>query len=163
MRMTNADGCQPGQHMIYLYDYAGAPWKAQYHVREVMKKLYNATENGYPGDEDQGQTSSWFVLSALGFYSVCPGTGQYAIGSPLFKKVTITLENGRQFIIKANGNSDKNVYIQKAMLNGSVYDKNYIRHSDIMNGGILELNMGGQPETTRGTAPADRPFSLSAR
>jgi predicted alpha-1,2-mannosidase len=149
--------------MIYLYDYAGAPWKTQYHVREIMKKLYNATENGYPGDEDQGQTSSWYVLSALGFYSVCPGTDQYVIGSPLFKKVTITLENGKQFIIKANGNSDTNVYIQNAVLNGSVYRKNYIRHSDIVNGGILELNMGHQPETSRGTAPADRPYSLSVK
>jgi predicted alpha-1,2-mannosidase len=158
-----AHGNQPIQHMVYLYNYAGAPWKAQYHARDIMKKLYNATENGYPGDEDQGQTSSWYVLSALGFYSVCPGTDQYAIGSPLFKKVTITLENGKQFIIKANGNSERNVYIQKALLNGAAYGKNYIRHSDIINGGVLEFNMGDQPETSRGTAAGDRPFSLSVK
>jgi len=149
--------------MIYLYDYCYQPWKTQQHVREIMAKIYNASPSGYPGDEDQGQTSSWFVLSALGFYSVCPGTDEYVIGSPLFKKVTITLENGKQFIIQANGNSDKNVYIQKATLNGAAYSKNYIRHSDIVNGGVLEFTMGDQPETTRGTTPADKPFSLSAQ
>jgi predicted alpha-1,2-mannosidase len=165
MAMANmgqyAHGNQPIQHMIYLYNYAGEPWKTQYHVREVMKKLYNATENGYPGDEDQGQTSSWYVLSALGFYSVCPGTDQYAIGSPVFKKVTITLENGKQFIIKANGNNGENVYIQDATLNGAAFSKNYILHSDIVNGGLLELTMGIAPNTTRGVKNEDKPFSMS--
>jgi predicted alpha-1,2-mannosidase len=166
MAMANmgqyAHGNQPIQHMIYLYNYAGEPWKAQYHARHVMKKLYNATENGYPGDEDQGQTSSWYVLSALGFYSVCPGTDQYVIGSPVFKKVTITLENGKQFVVKANGNSHENVYIQNATLNGVAYSKNYIRHADIVNGGLLEFNMGSSPNTTRGTSGTDKPFSVSS-
>lgn len=167
MAMANmgqyAHGNQPIQHMIYLYNYAGQPWKAQYHARNVMKKLYNATENGYPGDEDQGQTSSWYVLSALGFYSVTPGTGEYVMGSPMFKKITITLENGKKFVIKANGNNDNNVYIQNASLNGQPYTKTYIRHEDIVNGGVLELNMGSQPNTSIKLAEEDKPFSLSAK
>lgn len=157
-----AHGNQPIQHMIYLYNYAGEPWKTQYHAREVMKKLYSASENGYPGDEDQGQTSSWYVLSALGFYSVCPGTDQYALGSPLFTKVTITLENGKQLTIKANGNNSNNVYIQSATLNGVPYTKNYITHADIVNGGVLEFNMSDKPNTARGITNADKPFSVSA-
>lgn len=166
MAMANmgqyAHGNQPIQHMIYLYNYAGEPWKAQYHAREVMRRLYSATEDGYPGDEDQGQTSSWYVLSALGFYSVCPGTDQYVLGSPLFQKVTITLENGKQLTIKANGNSGENVYIQQATLNGVPYTKNYITHADILNGGVWEFTMGNKPNTARGTGRGDRPFSLSA-
>lgn len=165
MAMANmgqyAHGNQPIQHMIYLYNYAGAPWKAQYHAREVMKRLYSGTENGYPGDEDQGQTSSWYVLSALGFYSVCPGTDQYVIGSPAFSKITINLENGKQFVIKANGNSSENVYIQNATLNGNIYTHNFLRHEDIMNGGIFELNMSNQPNYTRGLEKEDKPFSVS--
>src|SRR5660397_298973 len=97
-----AHGNQPIQHMVFLYNYVGAPWKSQYYARTVMDKLYNSTENGYPGDEDQGQTSSWYVLSALGFYSVSPGTDEYILGSPVFEKTTITLENGNKFVIEAN-------------------------------------------------------------
>jgi predicted alpha-1,2-mannosidase len=156
-----AHGNQPVQHMIYLYNYAGQPWKAQSHVRKVMEKLYNAGENGYPGDEDQGQMSSWYVMSALGFYSVCPGTDQYVMGSPLFPKMTLTLENGKQFVVEARNNSPENVYIQSATLNGKPYPHNWLRHADIVNGGILVLEMGKQPAKSRGTAAADRPFSLS--
>jgi len=156
-----AHGNQPIQHMIYLYSYAGQPWKTQQHIREVMDKLYNATENGFPGDEDQGGMSSWYVLSALGIYSVCPGTDQYVIGSPVFPKVTITLENGKKFIIQAEGNNEKNVYIQSATLNGSPYTHNWIRHEDIVNGGLLHLVMGPQPALQRGIAAEDKPFSLS--
>jgi predicted alpha-1,2-mannosidase len=147
--------------MIYLYNYSGQPWKAQSHVRTVMKKLYNATENGYPGDEDQGQTSSWYVLSALGFYSVCPGTDQYVIGSPVFQKATITLENGKKFIVEAKNNSRENVYIQSAVLNGSVFDKNWLSHQDITGGGTLQLVMGSSPALNRGVAEESKPFSLS--
>jgi len=156
-----AHGNQPIQHMIYLYSYAGQPWKTQQHIREVMDKLYNATENGFPGDEDQGGMSSWYVLSALGIYSVCPGTDQYVIGSPVFPKVTITLENGKKFIIQAEGNNDRNVYIQSATLNGSDYTHNWIRHEDITNGGLLHFVMGPQPALQRGIAAEDKPFSLS--
>ncbi len=156
-----AQGNQPIQHMIYLYSYAGQPWKTQYWIRQVMERLYNSSENGYPGDEDQGGMSSWYVLSALGIYSVCPGTDEYVLGSPKFRKATITMEDGKKFVIEAKGNSKDNVYIQNATLNGKRYTRNYIHYSDIVNGGVLELQMGNQPEKTRGTAKEDRPFSLS--
>lgn len=155
-----AHGNQPIQHMIYLYNYAGVPWKTQQKVREVMRRLYNATESGYPGDEDQGQTSSWYVLSALGFYSVCPGTDQYVLGSPLFKKTTITLEDGKQFVIDAKNNNEQNVYIQSATLNGEKYSKNFIRYEDIAGGGTLSLMMDDQPEK-HNMARNDLPFSVS--
>ena len=156
-----AQGNQPIQHMIYLYSYAGQPWKTQYWIRQVMDRLYNSSENGYPGDEDQGGMSSWYVLSALGIYSVCPGTDEYVLGSPKFRKATITMEDGKKFVIEAKGNSKDNVYIQNATLNGKRHTRNYIHYSDIVNGGVLELQMGNQPEKTRGTAKEDRPFSLS--
>lgn len=158
-----AHGNQPIQHMVYLYNYAGQPWKAQYYAREVMKCLYNATEDGYPGDEDQGQTSSWYVLSALGFYSVCPGTDQYVLGSPLFRKTTLTLENGKKFVIKADNNSNDNVYITTARLNGKPYSRNYITYSDIIRGGTLHLAMNIVPDYKRGTGSKDLPFSVSAK
>lgn len=156
-----AQGNQPIQHMIYLYSYAGQPWKTQYWIRQVMDRLYNSSENGYPGDEDQGGMSSWYVLSALGIYSVCPGTDEYVLGSPKFRKTTITMEDGKKFVIEAKGNSKDNVYIQNATLNGKRHTRNYIHYSDIVNGGVLELQMSNQPEKTRGTAKEDRPFSLS--
>lgn len=156
-----AQGNQPIQHMIYLYSYAGQPWKTQYWIRQVMDRLYNSSENGYPGDEDQGGMSSWYVLSALGIYSVCPGTDEYVLDSPKFRKTTITMEDGKKFVIEAKGNSKDNVYIQNATLNGKRHTRNYIHYSDIVNGGVLELQMGNQPEKTRGTAKEDRPFSLS--
>lgn len=165
MEMANlgqyAHGNQPIQHMIYLYNYAGEPWKSQFWAREVMKKLYNATEDGYPGDEDQGQTSSWYVLSALGFYSVCPGTDEYVIGSPLFRKATITMEDGKKFIIEANNNDTQNVYIQSATLNGKSFDKNYVQYNDIINGGTLKFEMGSQPNKNRNTTKDAAPFSLT--
>lgn len=157
-----AHGNQPIQHMPYLYNYIGQPWKAQQKVREVMRKLYDATENGYPGDEDQGQTSSWYVLSALGFYSVCPGTDQYVIGSPLFKKATITLENGKKFIIEGENNAERNVYILSGTLNTKLFTRNYITYKEITDGGKLSFVMGDKPETQRGVRDADRPFSVSA-
>ncbi|UOQ69708.1 GH92 family glycosyl hydrolase [Hymenobacter volaticus] len=156
-----AHGNQPIQHMIYLYNYGGEPWKAQQHAREVMSKLYNSTEDGYPGDEDQGQTSSWYVLSALGMYSVCPGTDQYVIGSPVFNKITITLEDGKKFSIDAVNNSKDNVYIQSASLNGKPYSHNWLTYNDIMQGGRLAFTMGNTPAVNRGTALDDKPFSLS--
>lgn len=157
-----AHGNQPIQHLVYLYSYAGQPWKTQYRVRQVMEKLYNASEKGFPGDEDQGGMSSWYVLSALGIYSVCPGTDQYVLGSPLFPKLTITMENGKQFIIEAKHNNKENVYIRSAYLNGKEYTKNYITYKDIANGGHLTLEMSDQPNKHRGINETDKPFSLSA-
>lgn len=157
-----AHGNQPTQHVPYLYNFSGQPWKAQKYARMVTSRLYNATEKGYPGDEDQGQMSSWYVLSAMGIYSVCPGTDEYVFGSPVFKKVTISLDNGKTFTIKADNNSPQHIYIQSAALNGAVYDKNFIRYEDLLKGGELHFVMGDKPNYERGISMVSRPFSLSA-
>ncbi|HEX7754003.1 MAG TPA: glycoside hydrolase family 92 protein, partial [Niabella sp.] len=156
-----AHGNEPVQHAAYLYNYSGQPWKAQRQLREIMRKIYNATPDGFPGDEDQGETSSWYVLSALGLYAVCPGTDQYVIGSPMFNKITVTLENGKQFTVLAKNNSEKNVYIQSAKLNGKIHDRNWITYTDITNGGVLELEMSAVPNKERGTKSDAVPFSVS--
>ncbi len=156
-----AHGNQPIQHMIYLYDYAGEPWKAQYHVRDVLDKLYNYTHDGYCGDEDNGQTSAWYVFSALGFYPVTPGTNQYVFGSPLFDKMTLTFENGRKLVITAQDNSRDNIYIQDIILNGKTVDKNYITHDQLTTGGELLIRMGPEPNKKRGIKHKDVPYSMS--
>lgn len=156
-----AHGNQPVQHMIYLYNYAGQPWKAQYWVRDVMNRFYSATPDGYCGDEDNGQTSAWYVFSALGFYPVCPASDEYVMGTPLFEQATLHLENGQTFTITAKDNSDENLYIESAKLNSRRHTRNYITHDDIMSGGKLSLRMSSEPNTTRGTAPSDRPYSFS--
>lgn len=156
-----AHGNQPIQHMLYLYNYAGEPWKTQYWVRQAMGKLYQATPDGYCGDEDNGQTSAWYVFSAMGFYPVTPGTDQYVLGTPLFKKMTIHLENGKDFVISAPGNSASNFYVQGASLNGQAYGKNWIAHSAILKGGTLQMTMGATPNKTKGTDEAAFPYSFS--
>ena len=156
-----AHGNQPIQHMLYLYDYAGEPWKTQYWVREAMNKLYKATPDGYCGDEDNGQTSAWYVFSALGFYSVCPGTDQYILGAPLFKKVTLNLANGKQFVISAPDNSASRLYVEKAVLNGQPWDKNWIAHSTIRQGGEIIFTMGAAPNKARGVEASAYPYSFS--
>ena len=162
MNMGNyAHGNQPIQHMIYLYNYAGRPWTAQYRLREAMDKLYSPTPDGYCGDEDNGQTSAWYVFSALGFYPVCPGTDQYVAGSPLFKRATLHLENGKKLVIDAPGNSAENIYINSATLNGKEYTKLYYRHADLLHGGTLHLDMSPTPNSDRGTLTEDRPYSFS--
>lgn len=157
-----AHGNQPIQHMIYLYDWAGAPWKAQQHAREVMHKLYAATPDGYPGDEDNGQTSAWYVFSALGFYPVTPTVGQYAIGSPLFRRVRVTMPGGRLLTIEAENNSRDNPYIQSATLNGLPYDTPWVSREALQAGGTLRFVMGPTPNRAWGARPADAPFSMSA-
>ena len=156
-----AHGNQPIQHMIYLYSYAGQPWKTQYWAREIMDRLYDSTEKGFPGDEDQGGMSSWYILSALGLYSVCPGTDEYVLGSPVFEKATITLEDGKKFVIEAKGNNLDNRYIQNAELNGVSHGKNFIRYKDIVEGGILSFEMTDIPNKNRGISKDAAPFSLS--
>ncbi|KOH46889.1 GH92 family glycosyl hydrolase [Sunxiuqinia dokdonensis] len=156
-----AHGNQPIQHMVYLYNYAGEPWKSQYWAREIMDKLYAATPDGYCGDEDNGQTSAWYVFSSLGFYSVCPGSNEYIIGSPLFKSVKIELENGQEVSIRAKGNSKENRYINSMKLNGKKYSKNYLTHEDLMKGAKISFEMSAQPNTNRGTGAADFPYSFS--
>lgn len=156
-----AHGNQPIQHMIYLYNHAGQPWKAQERLRDVMEKLYAATPDGYCGDEDNGQTSAWYVFSALGFYPVTPGTTQYVIGSPLFRKATLTLENGKQFEISAPENGTGRPYIQSARLNATALDKTWIDHREILQGGRLEFDLSGTPNLQWGTSAAAAPFSMS--
>ena len=156
-----AHGNQPVQHMIYLYNYAGQPWKAQYWAREVMNRFYSATPDGYCGDEDNGQTSAWYVFSALGFYPVCPGTDQYVMGAPLFKRAVIHLENGNDFVIEAPDNNGENIYIKSAKLNGEKLDKNYLTHGDILAGGKMSIKMNDKPNTKRGTEAEARPYSFS--
>ena len=165
MLITNmgqyAHGNQPVQHAIYLYNYLGQPWKTQYRVREVMDKLYNPNPDGLCGDEDNGQTSAWYVFSAMGFYPVAPGTGEYVFGSPLFRKINLTLENGKIFEITAPQNSAENVYIQKTTLNGKGYNRNFISHTDLMKGGKLQFEMAKTPNRSRGTTSESFPYSYS--
>ncbi|MGY4384752.1 putative alpha-1,2-mannosidase [Pedobacter sp. UYP24] len=156
-----AHGNQPIQHMIYLYNYGGAPWKTQYWVRETMNRMYKATPDGYCGDEDNGQTSAWYVFSALGFYPVTPATDQYVLGAPLFRKVTLTLENGKEVIINAPENSDTNRYVDILKFNGKIRTQNWLSHSELLKGAKLDFNMIASPNKGRGTNEADFPYSLS--
>ena len=161
MGMGNyAHGNQPIQHMLYLYDWSGQPWKTQSRVREVMEKFYTPWADGYCGDEDNGQTSAWYVFSALGFYPVCPASGQYALGTPLFKKVTVHLPGG-DLLIEAPENSSENMFVREMKMGGKSWTKNYINHSDIVRGGKIFFDMSSAPSSERGTAPEDRPYSLS--
>ena len=162
MNMGNyAHGNQPIQHMIYLYGYSGQPWKTQYWIREVMDKLYTAHPDGYCGDEDNGQTSAWYVFSAMGFYPVCPGSNQYVLGVPCFDKLTLHLENGKSLTITAKGNSDNTRYVNAMTLNGETYNHNYLTHDAVMNGGNIVFDMSTTPNTQRGTLAEDVPYSLS--
>ena len=162
MNMGNyAHGNQPIQHMIYLYNYSSQPWKAQYWLREVMERMYNANPDGYCGDEDNGQTSAWYVFSALGFYPVCPGTDQYVLGAPLFRSVRLHLENGKTVTIEAPENSRANRYVQKLTVDGVDYTRNYLTHGQLMNGSSLRFTMDNVPNKQRGAGEEDAPYSFS--
>jgi predicted alpha-1,2-mannosidase len=162
MNMGNyAHGNQPIQHMLYLYNYAGQPWKTQAHVREVMNKLYASTPDGYCGDEDNGQTSAWYVFSAMGFYPVCPVSDQYVLGAPIFRSVVLNLENGNKVIINALQNSDANKYVNSLTLNGLPYSTNWLSHSELMKGAQLNFDMTAQPNLQRGASESDYPYSFS--
>lgn len=158
-----AHGNQPIQHMPYLYNYAGQPWKAQMHIREIMNKLYKASPDGYCGDEDNGQTSAWYIFSAMGFYPVCPGTNEYVLGTPLFKQLDINFENGKKLSISAPGNSANHPYIQKIMWNNKPYELNYVTHEALQKGGLLYIFMNNKPNVNRGTAPKAYPYSVSLK
>lgn len=163
MNMGNyAHGNQPIQHMIYLYNYAGEPWKAQYWVRQTMDRMYSPTPDGYCGDEDNGQTSAWYVFSALGFYPVCPGTDEYIIGSPLFKKATLHFENGNDLVIETNNNTPANVYIDSLQKDGADYSRNYLKHDELLSGGKLLFKMNSMPNKERGINQADLPYSFTS-
>lgn len=162
MNMGNyAHGNQPIQHMIYLYNYAGQPWKAQYWLRQVMNRMYTPTPDGYCGDEDNGQTSAWYVFSAMGFYPVCPASDQYVLGAPLFKKATLHFENGKSMVIEAPANSDTNIYLNKLQINGQESTKNYIDFETLRNGGRMECEMTDRSNMQRGVNDADFPYSFT--
>ncbi|MFI3333147.1 MAG: GH92 family glycosyl hydrolase [Rikenellaceae bacterium] len=160
MDMGNyAHGNQPVQHMIYLYNYMGEPWKSQKYVRDVMNRFYTPNPDGYCGDEDNGQTSAWYVFSALGFYPVCPGSDQYILGSPLVKSATINLENGQKIEITSKNNRAENVYINAMSIDGKRYNKNYLNYNELLKGCRIEFNMSDTPNLERGTESKDLPFS----
>ena len=162
MNMGNyAHGNQPIQHMIYMYNYGGQPWKAQYWIREVMDKLYTAQADGYCGDEDNGQTSAWYVFSAMGFYPVCPGANQYVIGTPYFDKMTLHLENGKTMTITAQNCSQENKYIQSLTINGTPSTKNFFTHEQLMQGGNIQYVMSSTPNKQRGISDSDAPYSFT--
>ena len=158
-----AHGNEPIHHMIYLYNYAGQPWKAQVRLRQVMNLLYSPTPDGYCGDEDTGQMSSWYVFSALGFYPVCPGDQNYVIGSPPFDRATLKLANGKTFTITTKGNGWQEYYIRSATLNDETLDKTYFSHQDILKGGELAFTLGPQANKKWGAAPENRPPSALAQ
>ena len=145
-----AHGNEPSHNFAYLYNYAGAPWKTQWHVREIMKKLYTSKPDGLCGNDDCGQMSAWYIFSAMGFYPVTPVQNIYAIGSPIFDKVTINLENGKKFVIHTVNASDENKYIQFASSNGKIYEHPYFTHEQIMNGGESIFIMGDTPNKSWG-------------
>jgi hypothetical protein len=154
-----AHGNEPSHHVSYLYNYANQPWKTQFRVRQIMDNFYKPTPDGLIGNEDCGQMSAWYVFSAAGFYPVTPGAPVYVIGTPLFPEVRFNLENRKTFVIKARGVSAKNIYIQSARLNGKAYHKSYLNHADLMAGGELVFEMGGQANRKWGTADNDLPVS----
>lgn len=162
MNMGNyAHGNQPIQHMIYLYNYSGEPWKAQQRVREVMERMYTPAPDGYCGDEDNGQTSAWYVFSAMGFYPVCPGSNEYVLGSPLFSQMKLNLENGNVITIKAPGNNPETPYISAMKVDGRHYDRNCLTHEQLTGGPTIRFIMDSIPNTERGTTPEAAPYSFS--
>ena len=162
MNMGNyAHGNQPIQHMIYMYAYSGQPWKSQYWLRETMNRMYNAHADGYCGDEDNGQTSAWYIFTAMGFYPVCPGSGEYVLGAPYFKKMTLHLENGKDVVITAPQQSDVNRYVGALKVNGADYGKNFVKHADVVAGMRMDYTMQAEPNRQRGTAADAAPYSFS--
>jgi predicted alpha-1,2-mannosidase len=156
-----AHGNQPIQHMTYLYNYAGESWKSQYWVRETMNRMYKPTPDGYCGDEDNGQTSAWYVFSAIGFYPVTPASDQYVLGAPLFKNITLKLQNGKEVFIKAPENNAQNKYIKSIKFNGKAYSNNWLSHSELLKGAKIDFEMSSTPNKKRGTSKENFPYSLS--
>ncbi|MBK9566867.1 MAG: GH92 family glycosyl hydrolase [Saprospiraceae bacterium] len=157
-----AHGNEPSHHMAYLYPFVGQSWKTQQRVHQIMKEMYTIKPDGLSGNEDCGQMSAWLIMSAMGFYPVTPGTDDYVIGTPWFEKVTINLENGKKFIINAKNISDQNYYISSAMMNGKRYDKSYIKHQQIMNGGNLSFSLSSTPNKNWGNGQGNEPVTSIA-
>lgn len=156
-----AHGNQPIQHMVYLYNWTGQPWKAQYWTREIMDKLYNPNADAYCGDEDNGQTSAWYVFSAMGFYPVCPGTKQYAMGSPLFQKILVKLENGKTIQIEAPNNNKQTRYVDDVKVNGKSVSRTWLEHDELTKGATIKFQMSSKPNKKRGTDEKDAPYSFT--
>ena len=156
-----AHGNQPIQHMVYLYNWTGQPWKAQYWTREIMDKLYNPNADAYCGDEDNGQTSAWYVFSAMGFYPVCPGTKQYAMGSPLFQKILVKLENGKTIQIEAPDNNNQTRYVKDVKVNGKSVSRTWLEHDELTKGATIKFQMSSKPNKKRGTDEKDAPYSFT--
>jgi putative alpha-1,2-mannosidase len=152
-------GNEPGHHLPYLYDYVGEPWKTQFLTHKILTELYRNEKDGLAGNEDCGQMSAWYILSSLGFYPVAPGQKIYAIGSPLFRKATIHLENGKTIRIEAKNSSPSNYYIQSARLNGRDYPNSFLQHDELMRGAVLNFSMGPSPNKKWATLPENRPYS----
>lgn len=151
---------EPMHHMLYMYNY-GAPWKTQYWVRLVMDRLYQATPDGYCGDEDNGQMSAWYVFSALGFYPLCPTTNEYVFGSPLFQHSELILANGNKVVVNAPKNSKQNIYVNSISIDKKEYYKNYISFSSLSKGVVIDFEMTDKENQERGTEPDAYPFSLT--
>ena len=156
-----AHGNQPIQHMVYLYNWTGPPWKAQYWTREIMDTLYNPNADAYCGDEDNGQTSAWYVFSAMGFYPVCPGTKQYAMGAPLFQKILVKLENGKTITIEAPDNNKQTRYVDDVKVNGKSVSRTWLEHDELTKGATIKFQMSSKPNTKRGTDEKDAPYSFT--
>jgi len=155
-----AHGNEPMQHVPYLYNF-GAPWKAQYRLREIMERLYAPTPDGFAGDDDNGQTSTWYFFSSLGFYPLCPGTDQYVMGTPLFSKAELTLENGKKITINAPGVNPDNRYIDRVMLNGEPHTNNWFSHEQLIQGSTIDFSMSSVPNKERGIQQEAFPYSYS--
>lgn len=153
-------GNEPSHHVPYLYVYAGAPWKTQEKVRHIVNTMYRDATDGLCGNDDCGQMSAWYIFSVLGFYPVCPGSNEYVFGTPSARRVEITIENGRKFVILAENLSGKNFYVQSVFLNGKPYNKLYIRHEDITSGGELKFIMGPKPNRNVEIDHGAMPYSL---
>lgn len=156
-------GNEPSHHVAYLYNWAGAPWKTQAQIHRIVDKMYLNKPDGLCGNDDCGQMSAWYIFSTIGFYPVCPGTNQYIIGSPCVDEASLNLDNGNTFKVKALNLSKDNVYIQSVLLNGKPWNKTFIMHEDIMNGGEIIFKMGAKPNKKWGVAEDSKPYSLTAK
>lgn len=154
-------GNEPSHHVAYLYVYAGAPWRTQDRLRQIMESQYNATPTGLSGNDDLGQMSAWLFFTGIGFYPVAPGSNKYVIGRPFVERATLNLPNGRRFTVRADGLSAANHYVQSVTLNGAPLAQTFITHEQILTGGELRFVMGAGPNRTWGSARNARPFSMS--
>jgi predicted alpha-1,2-mannosidase len=155
-------GNEPSHHIPYLFQWTSEPWRGEYWLREIMERMYRPEREGLGGNDDCGQMSAWYVFSALGFYPVCPGSGQYVLGAPFLPSMTLTLEGGKTFTVLAPNVSSKNRYVRSVKLNGKRLTRRYLTREDVVNGGVLEFDMSSKPRRKSVPSSADLPYSLSA-